>query len=40
MAVFVAGVAFGKLVERVERHNRKKEGEEHRNTQKNNRLQD
>jgi len=37
LAIFVAGVAVGKLVEKVERHIRKEEDEEHRNTQKNNR---
>jgi len=37
LAVFVAGVAVGKLVERVEGHIRKKEDEEHRNRHKNDR---
>ena len=37
LAVFVAGVAVGKLVGKIERYISKKEDEEHRNTQKNNR---
>ena len=37
LAIFVAGVAVGKLVEKVERFISKKEDEEHRNAQKNNR---
>lgn len=37
LAIFVAGVAVGKLVEKVERFISRKEDEEHRNTQKNNR---
>jgi len=37
LAVFVAGVTVGRLVEKVERHIRRREDEEHRNAQKNNR---
>ena len=37
LAIFVAGVAVGKLVEKVERFISKKEDEEHRSAQKNNR---
>lgn len=37
LAVFVTGVAVGKLVEKIERFISKKEDEEHRNIQKNNR---
>ena len=37
LAIFVAGVTVGKLVEKVERFISKKEDEEHRNVQKNNR---
>ena len=37
LAVFGAGVAVGKLVEKIERLIRKKEDEEHNNTSKNDR---
>lgn len=37
LAVFVTGVAVGKLVEKIERFISRKEDEEHGNTQKNNR---
>ena len=37
LAIFVAGVAVGKLVEKVERFISKSEDEEHRSTHKNNR---
>jgi len=37
LAVFVAGIAVGKLVEKIERFISRKEDEEHGNTQKNNR---
>lgn len=37
LAIFVAGVAVGKLVEKIERFISKKENEEHTNAQKNNR---
>ena len=37
LAVFVSGVAVGKLVEKIERSISKKEDEEHENAQKNNR---
>ena len=37
LAIFVVGVAVGKLVDKVERFISKKEDEEHRNVQKNNR---
>lgn len=37
LAIFVAGVAVGKLVEKIERFIDKKENEEHINAQKNNR---
>jgi len=37
LAVFVAGVAVGKLVEKVERHISEKEDEEHRSKHKNDR---
>ena len=37
LAIFVAGVAVGKLVEKIERFIGKKEDEEHRSAQKNNR---
>ena len=37
LAVFGTGVAVGKLVEKIERLDRRKEDEEHRNTSKNDR---
>ena len=37
LSVFVAGVAVGKFVEKVERLTREKENEEHRNARKNDR---
>jgi len=37
LAIFVAGVAVGKLVEKVERFISEKEDEEHKNRHKNNR---
>ena len=37
LAVFVTGVAVGKLVEKIERLIRKNEDEEHNNTSKNDR---
>jgi len=37
LAIFVAGIAVGKLIERVERHIRERDDEEHKNAQKNNR---
>lgn len=37
LAIFISGVAVGKLVEKIERFINKKEDEEHRYTQKNNR---
>ena len=37
LAVFGTGVAVGKLVEKIERLDRKSEDEEHKNTSKNNR---
>lgn len=37
LAVFAAGVAVGKLVEKVERLIRKSENQEHKKAQKNNR---
>ena len=37
LAVFIAGIAVGKLVEKIERFISRKEDEEHGNTQKNNR---
>ena len=38
-AVFGTGVAVGKIVEKIERLERKKEDEEHNNTSKNDRPQ-
>lgn len=37
LAVFGTGVAVGKIVEKIERLDRKNENEEHKNTNKNNR---
>ncbi|MCI5882698.1 MAG: hypothetical protein MRZ84_01505 [Eubacterium sp.] len=37
LAVFGAGVAVGRLVEKIERLDRRKEDEEHKNTSKNDR---
>ena len=37
LAIFVTGVAVGKLVEKIERFISKKDNEEHETTQKNNR---
>ena len=37
LSVFVAGVAVGRFVEKIERLTREHEDEEHRNTQKNDR---
>ena len=37
LAVFGAGVAVGRIVEKIERLNRRKEDEEHKNTSKNDR---
>ena len=37
LAVFGTGVAVGKIVEKIERLERKKEDEEHKNTSKNDR---
>lgn len=37
LAVFVTGIAVGKLVEKIERFIGRKEDEEHTNAQKNNR---
>ena len=37
LAIFVAGVAVGKLVEKIERFISKSEDEKHRSTHKNNR---
>ena len=37
LAVFGTGVAVGRIVEKIERLERKKEDEEHRNTSKNDR---
>lgn len=37
LAVFGTGVAVGKLVEKIERLDRRQEDEEHKNTSKNNR---
>ena len=39
LAVFGTGVAVGKIVEKIERLERKKEDEEHNNTSKNDRHQ-
>ena len=39
LAVFGTGVAVGKIVEKIERLDRKREDEEHMNTSKNNRQQ-
>ena len=39
LAVFGTGVAVGKIVEKIERLERKKEDEEHNNTSKNDRQQ-
>ena len=39
LAVFGTGVAVGKMVEKIERLDRKREDEEHMNTSKNNRQQ-
>ena len=39
LAVFGTGVAVGKIVEKIERLERKKEDEEHKNTSKNDRHQ-
>ena len=39
LAVFGTGVAVGKIVEKIERLERKKEDEEHNNTSKNDRRQ-
>ena len=39
LAVFGTGVAVGKIVEKIERLERKKEDEEHKNTSKNDRRQ-
>ncbi|MGN0424588.1 MAG: hypothetical protein ACI4FY_04655 [Acetatifactor sp.] len=37
LAVFIAGIAVGKLVEKVERFLREKEDQEHKSTSKNDR---
>lgn len=37
LAVFIAGIAVGKLVEKIERALREKEDEEHKSTSKNDR---
>ena len=37
LAVFGAGVAVGRIVEKIERLDRKKDDEEHKNTSKNDR---
>ena len=37
LAIFGTGVAVGKIVEKIERLERKKEDEEHKNTSKNDR---
>ena len=39
LAVFGTGVAVGKIVEKIERLERRKEDEEHKNTSKNDRHQ-
>ena len=39
LAVFGTGVTVGKIVEKIERLDRKREDEEHMNTNKNNRQQ-
>ena len=39
LAVFGAGVAVGRMVEKIERLDQRKENEEHKNTNKNDRHQ-
>ena len=39
LAVFVSGIAVGKLVEKIERFLREKEDQEHKSTRKNDRPQ-